>query len=78
MDHIGNGVIMNKKMNKKKNHNQLIVLSGHNEMIIFRRANEKKVMKIYFNNPEDRDIEDYDREEIIDPAVSISSCLRFG
>ena len=61
----------------KPNPNRLIILEGNGEMIVFRLADEKKMMISYFNDPKDRDIEDYDRHEIHgDVAAVINATLK--
>ena len=49
-----------------------IVYLGNDEVIVTTEKKEKKTIKIWFKDG-DRDLEEYDREEVSDPAVELCS-----
>jgi hypothetical protein len=54
----------------------LIVYTSASEVIVTTRKNEKSTIKEWFGAGLGRDIEDYDREEIDEAAVSVSSSMK--
>lgn len=48
-----------------------ITYSSEREIIVTNLKNEHKTIAQYFKNPDDRDIEDYDRKEHFEEAVTI-------
>jgi hypothetical protein len=52
-----------------------IVYTSDSEVIVTAKANEKKAIKEWFTEG-GRDIEEYDREEVKEDAVAVSSRMK--